>query len=158
MRRLRRTGPSSSRRVRSRARWRSYPEAASVAYYQPINPQSTTYFTYPQSYRRHSSHPLSLVAAVTVLTPSSHSPLHLFRLDRFALIWTILLATFNPIPHLYTFSRDAISFHSVLHLQSHNLSTALYHGTFIISFPHCPLMSCFASLAAVIEEWYWFPN
>ncbi len=66
-----------------------------------------------------------------------------------------LASYFNPISHLYTFSRDA-TYPSTL--QPHNLSIALYHGTSIISFPHCSLMSCFASLAAVIEEMVLVPK
>src|SRR5258706_1385120 len=57
VRRLRRTGPSSSRRVPSRARWRSYHEAASVAYLSIYQSQSSSLHLispYAQSYRRHS--------------------------------------------------------------------------------------------------------
>jgi hypothetical protein len=118
VRRLRRTGPSSSRRVRSRARWRSYHEAASVASHRSINVNLATIYilfhlrsVIPPALRPRSQ-PLGLVATVLPLPPpSSHSPLHLSRLVWFTLIWTILLATFNPISHLYT-SR-VMQYHSI---------------------------------------------
>jgi len=160
VRRLRRTGPSSSRRVPSRARWRSSHEAArinlSISIWQSISsPSHTTSTPSPLSITPpRCSHPNT-----NVISPP---PLHLSHLDWFSLIWTILLATFNSISHLFT-SR-VMQYHSTFRatypntLQSHNLSTALYHGTFIISIPHCPLMSCFASLAAVIEEMILVPR
>ena len=113
MRRLRRTGPSSSHHAPSRARWRSYHEATSVASSRVSIPiwQSTSCPTFTQSPR--TPHPprsltdahLSLVASV----PPSHTPLHLSRLHWFAPIWTILIAT---IPSRTSIPARVMQYHS----------------------------------------------
>ena len=73
-------------------------------------------------------------------TTTSH-PATLISSRLVALVWTILLAILHPISHLYTCSCDAISFPFRANtLPSHDLTTALYHGTFCSSSssPHCP--------------------
>ena len=159
VRRLRRTGPSSSRRVPSRARWRSCHEAASVAY-QSINPNLAVYILFHLTLSHTASTPSPLPTAQPRCNHPNATISSLpatFISSRLVYPHLDYLASyFNPISHLYTFSRDAMSFPFRATypstLQPHNPSAALYHGTSITSFPHCSLMSCFASLAAVIEE------
>lgn len=100
VRRLRRTGPSSSPRVPSRARWRSYHEAASVAY-QSISPNLAVYilFHLTLSHTAATPSPLSMTPqprcnrpnATIILLPATFISSRLFTL-----IWTILLAISIP--------------------------------------------------------------
>ena len=97
VRRLRRTGPNSSRRVPSRARWRSYHEAASVAY-QSISLNLAVYilFHLTLSHTAATPYPLSTTTQPRCNRPNATIISLPATFISSPLIWTILLAISIP--------------------------------------------------------------